>query len=112
MTGRKDDIAVNESRGRCLRCGTILTPDKCADEYLRTGICTDCWTPADNDDDDAPETAPEVRSAILSGMPMADLLDALKQDTQWLVERGAKGWGDQQFRSLRDVAAEIAFRLS
>lgn len=107
-----DELAANESRGKCLRCGTDLTPDVCGDEYLVTGICTDCWTPADDDDDDAQQAAPEGRDSILSGMPMAELLDALTQDTALLVKRGAKGWGEQSFRSLHAVATEIAARLA
>lgn len=34
----------------CIRCGTELTPDICADEFLHTGVCVDCWTPDDEYD--------------------------------------------------------------
>ena len=34
----------------CIRCGKALTPERCDDEFLETGICADCWLPEDEYD--------------------------------------------------------------
>lgn len=39
-----------EPTPNCIRCGTPLTPATCADEFIETGICSDCWTPEDEED--------------------------------------------------------------
>lgn len=44
-------MGFTETNG-CLRCGTELTSEL----DLQTGICPDCWTPEDEDEElDTPE---------------------------------------------------------
>lgn len=46
---------------KCIRCGEELTGWNCGDEWRATGICCECWTEDDFDDelDPRPENAPE-----------------------------------------------------
>lgn len=43
------DAVANGMTDTCMRCSRVLTPDICAEEFLSTGICADCWTEDDND---------------------------------------------------------------
>lgn len=38
---------------KCMRCGCELTLDVCGEEFVKTGICTNCWTPEDEEDDES-----------------------------------------------------------
>lgn len=33
----------------CLRCGEPLTLERCGEEFVETGICSECWTPEDDE---------------------------------------------------------------
>lgn len=35
----------------CIRCGEELTPNNCGEEYIETGICENCWTEEDWEDE-------------------------------------------------------------
>lgn len=40
---------TEENVERCIRCGRELTPEICGEEFLKTGVCSDCWTPEDEE---------------------------------------------------------------
>jgi hypothetical protein len=38
-----------EDAPECMRCSSALTPAICAEEFVDTGICSDCWTSDDEE---------------------------------------------------------------
>lgn len=88
-----DELAANESTAdSTVPCGGDDHPDRCVRTFA--------------------QAAPDAPDRPLASIPMSDLLDALTTDTQALVQAGPDQWQAYSFRSLRDVAAEIAARLA